>query len=386
MAIKFLKEAISTARLSPGPDVIPSSQETKKFAEMYVDYKVNGAKAQYNHLPWNFVRVTKDSAKKMHRFILGVIVGWSDLTTPLSQALLKDGYTKDEIKACLSYVASLANFNWIIEELNNNIKSASATYGSISGGPNTTEALEEDIEKHDELNPKLFDGDKLKPEVREKMLAIVDEFTAGLEEKQIGLEIEDILFLGSNASYNYTKDSDIDLHIVVNAEKLDCSKEIADALYGAFRTIFNKNIEIDFYGIPVELYVEFTDSNRVSNGIYSVQNDEWIKEPVAQDIPEVDMDAFKADYETWEAKCKDIKENAKNESSVTSQDIETLINDIYEQRKQGLTEGEYSIGNLIFKELRNVGLLDELKELKNEVRGKELSLKESVRKRISFKK
>ena len=70
---------------------------------------------------------------------------------------------------------------------------------------------------------------------------------------------------------------------------------------------------------------------------------------------------------------------------MTSQDIETLINDIYEQRKQGLTEGEYSIGNLIFKELRNVGLLDELKELKNEVTGKELSLKESVRKRISFK-
>lgn len=385
MAIKFLKEAINTAKLSPGPDVIPSSQETKKFAEMYVDYLLNGSKAQYNHLPWNFVRVTKDSAKKMHRFILGVIAGWSDLTTPLSQALLKDGYTKDEVKACLSYVVSLANFNWIVEELNNNIKSASATYGSVSSGPNTTEALEEDIEKHDELNPKLFDGDKLKPEVQEKMLAIVDEFISVLEEKQITLEIEDILFLGSNASYNYTKDSDIDLHIIANADSLDCPKEITDALYGAFRTIFNKNLEIDFYGIPVELYVEFSDSARVSNGIYSVLNDEWIKEPEQQDIPEIDMDAFKAEYDIWEAKCKDLKEKAKKDTSVTSEDIETLINEIYEQRKQGLTEGEYSIGNLIFKELRNVGLLDELKDLKNEVKGKELSLKESVRKRIKFK-
>jgi predicted nucleotidyltransferase len=304
----------------------------------------------------------------------------------LRDRLYEVGYAKDELREVINFYIAHPKFNticdWVDEERNPDIELAAKKFLENL----EPAALAEDIEKHEELNPKLFEDNKLKPEVREKMLAIVDEFTAGLEEKQIGLEVEDILFLGSNASYNYTKDSDIDLHIVVNAEKLDCSKEIADALYGAFRTIFNKNIEIDFYGIPVELYVEFTDSNRVSNGIYSVQNDEWIKEPVAQDIPEIDMDAFKAEYDVWEAKCKDIKENAKKGTSVTSQDIETLINDIYEQRKQGLTEGEYSIGNLIFKELRNVGLLDELKELKNEVRGKELSLKESVRKRISFKK
>jgi hypothetical protein len=66
---------------------------------------------------------------------------------------------------------------------------------------------------------------------------------------------------------------------------------------------------------------------------------------------------------------------------VTSNDVTALIAEIYEQRKTGLAESEYSIGNLIFKELRNVGLLDELKELKNELRGKELSLKESLKRR-----
>lgn len=29
-----------------------------------------------------------------------------------------------------------------------------------------------------------------------------------------------------------------------------------------------------------------------SNGVYSVMNDTWIKEPIAEDIPEVDKEAF----------------------------------------------------------------------------------------------
>ena len=52
-----------------------------------------------------------------------------------------------------------------------------------------------------------------------------------------------------------------------------------------------------------------------------------------------------------------------------------LITDIYEQRKEGLaTGGEYSLQNLIFKEFRNRGYLDNLKELKDYIIGQELSL------------
>ena len=374
----------------PNEEMIPSHDDVVKFMWRLNSYlkcmAITKEKPSHTCTPWGYRYSTKDLRKVFKTFLLAVHTHWTSMAEALRDKLYEVGYSKEDLRKVINYYTSHAKFNsiceWVDEDRDPTVEAAGKKFlESVKPAE-----LEEDIEKHEELNPKLFDDNKLKPEVKEKMLAIVDEFTAGLAEKQIGLEIEDILFLGSNASYNYTKDSDIDLHIVVSADKLECSKEIADALYGAFRTIFNKNIEIDFYGIPVELYVEFTDSNRVSNGIYSVQNDEWIKEPVAQDIPEVDMDAFKAEYDVWEVKCKDIKEDAKKGTSVTSQDIETLINDIYEQRKQGLTEGEYSIGNLIFKELRNVGLLDELKELKNEVRGKELSLKESVRKRISFKK
>ena len=39
-----------------------------------------------------------------------------------------------------------------------------------------------------------------------------------------------------------------------------------------------------------------------------------------------------------------------------------------------MVDGEFGKGNLIFKAIRNDGLLDELKEKRNEIKSKELSL------------
>jgi len=66
-----------------------------------------------------------------------------------------------------------------------------------------------------------------------------------------------------------------------------------------------------------------------------------------------------------------------NEKVETSQlnEIDKFLEDIYELRKDGLQKtGEYGIENLTFKELRNKGYLDNLKDLKNKLIGKELSL------------
>ena len=62
----------------------------------------------------------------------------------------------------------------------------------------------------DELNPKVWDGDKMKPEVRKALLKIADDYFEGLE---LGSEvdIEDITMTGSLANYNWSKYSDVDL-------------------------------------------------------------------------------------------------------------------------------------------------------------------------------
>jgi hypothetical protein len=236
------------------------------------------------------------------------------------------------------------------------------------------ESLIETIEKHAELNPKLFDGNKLKPEVRQKILEIVDEFVDDLTSDEVDFNIEDIILIGSNVSYNYTKDSDLDIHLVANTKSLNCPDNIINALYSAYRSLFNRKFDIDFYGIPVEIYVETEDSARVSNGVYSVKDNDWIKEPELTDIPELDQEAFDKLYQEWEAKCKDLIKEIEACNLEDEADIVTMIEEIYELRKSGISEGEYSIQNLVFKELRNNKFLDDLKEYKDELIAKRLSL------------
>lgn len=119
------------------------------------------------------------------------------------------------------------------------------------------EGLEEDIEKHDTLNPLLFDeNDELKPDIKEAIIKIVNQFIEDLSAGGVKFSLKDIILVGSNVSYNYTKDSDLDIHIIVDSESIDCNPEVYILLYGAYRSLFNKNYEINIKGIPVEIYVE----------------------------------------------------------------------------------------------------------------------------------
>ena len=112
-----------------------------------------------------------------------------------------------------------------------------------------------------------------------------------------------------------------------------------------------------------------------SNGVYSVLKDEWVKEPVQTDIPDIDYGAFEEQFKVWEDRYFDLVEDEGSSNEKKIEDIENLIEDIYEVRKESIAkDGEYSIGNLLFKEFRNLGYLDNLKDLKNIYKSKELSL------------
>jgi len=232
-----------------------------------------------------------------------------------------------------------------------------------------TADLDEDIEKHSELNQKLFDGKKLKPEVIEKINQIVDLFLADLKEDGIKIDVEDIILVGSNVSYNYTKDSDLDIHIVANISNLHCPDNLYPLLYGAYKSLFNKKLDIDFYGIPVEIYVETDRTPLRSNGIYSVKDNNWIKFPKQEDIPDIDEAEIEKLLEPFEKRYNKIIKNPSIDA------INKWITDIYDLRQKGMAnDGEYSTENLVFKSARNKGYLDELKDLKNKELSKELSL------------
>ena len=215
----------------------------------------------------------------------------------------------------------------------------------------------------DELNPVLWSDNKLRPEIKEKIMELVNEFQSTLD---IPLTILDINIVGSNASYNYTDKSDVDVHIVTNFEEYGYPKEFIEAAMNSFKTNFNNKYDVNYGGYNVEIYVEDVKSSPNSNGIYSVVRDEWIKEPVKLQPVDVDLEP---EYSLFVDRINEILNNG------TEEDIIRVIDDLYLLRRNSLVmDGEFGKGNLIFKTIRNDGLLDELKERKVELASKELSV------------
>ena len=231
--------------------------------------------------------------------------------------------------------------------------------------------LKESIEVHDTLNPLLWDSNNnIKPEIAEALQAIALQYIDDSEFLKES-DIIDIELLGSNASFNYTRHSDIDLHIVVNMDTISSDPALVQIACNAEKSIFNKAYNITVKGIDVELYVEDVNAGTASNGIFSLTKNEWVKFPVKIDIPDITNNPdYNVLLDEWVKAAKDILNNSSSSSEITR-----FINEIYNLRRLSImTEGEYGIGNLVFKEVRNRGLLQQLKDMLNLMSSRELSL------------
>lgn len=226
--------------------------------------------------------------------------------------------------------------------------------------------LHEDFQIHDTLNPKLFDinTNMLLPDVRKKIVDIVAEFESYI---QVPIEIADIQLVGSNVSYNYTETSDLDVHIIANFELVSCDVGVLQSLYDAKKSAFNKNLDIKIHGIEVELYVQDIQSGVTSNGIYSVCDNKWVKEP--KPIKSITKHNVEKELEKWQAKIAQVLEENNYE------EISNTINLLYLIRHNSIaTDGEYGKGNTLFKEIRSAGLLQQLKDALDKALSKKLSL------------
>lgn len=68
-----------------------------------------------------------------------------------------------------------------------------------------------------------------------------------------------------------------------------------------------------------------------SNGIYSVMNSAWIKEPVKEDIPEVDHEAFEKLFKEWEDKYFDLINKVGGESTIDEPEDDVLVEDLEDE-------------------------------------------------------
>ena len=70
-----------------------------------------------------------------------------------------------------------------------------------------------EYETQSELNPKLWTDGVFNKKLRLQLLKIARAFYKFLG---VDVEVKDVTLTGSNANYNWTKHSDIDLHLIIN--------------------------------------------------------------------------------------------------------------------------------------------------------------------------
>jgi hypothetical protein len=133
--------------------------------------------------------------------------------------------------------------------------------------------LADAVKFHDRLNPRLWDSaEHLHPQVKERLLQVARDFQEFLGVPD--LDVKDITVSGSNAAYNYTDGSDIDLHIVVEIPNV-VHDEVYRELFNAKKYQYNEQHNIRIGGADVELYAQPSDQEHHSQGIYSLLRNAW---------------------------------------------------------------------------------------------------------------
>ena len=232
--------------------------------------------------------------------------------------------------------------------------------------------IEDAINFHDEYNPLLFDGDKLKPVIKRQLDIITNDFIEymGIPD----LAVEDVIITGSNVAYTYTPHSDIDLHLLVDFAKLPNS-DVYKELFNAKKSLYNDTYEITIRDIPVELYVQDTAQAHTSLGEYSLYKDEFTRIPTKKRA-NLDEISAEAKFERLEELCieglktKDLDK------------VNEVLSIIKRYRQAGLdNKGEFGPENLAFKAIRSKGYFQALFDLRNKLRAQQLSIEEELLRR-----
>lgn len=224
------------------------------------------------------------------------------------------------------------------------------------------------LQYHKKLNPKLFDGEVLKPDVRHILLK---NAFAWMDFASIPKSfVKDIIFTGGNAQYNYTKYSDIDVHIVYDRKLFRLNDKLLDDHFKDKKTLWTLTTHIKVKGYSVEMYAQDSNDNLVAAGVYSLLNNHWVKKPVKGSYDFKHDDALNSKVKSYIDMIDDM---IKTKSPV--KEFKKIKDKLKDMRKSALMTGdEFSFDNLVFKSLRNSGVLDRMNKYLQSYKDKELSL------------
>lgn len=220
---------------------------------------------------------------------------------------------------------------------------------------------------HTELNPVLWEKERLRPAISSKLLGFAHAWAAFA--KIPPNLIDDILLVGGSAGYNYTDKSDLDVHLLLDRNKLG-KRDLVDELLQTKKNLWGLQHQVMIAGLPVEGYAQdHTEGHPKSQGIYSIQHDKWVTKPELPPIMDTNSNAFKSKVQSYIDRIDHlIKTNA------TLDKFKALKDRLKDMRSAGLQRGgEYDESNIVFKELRNSGVLDRMTSYVRTLEDKNLS-------------
>ena len=233
----------------------------------------------------------------------------------------------------------------------------------------------------DSLNKDIWSANGIKPRIRWRLLQIAEDFWDSVEIKFT--EPIDVIITGSIANYNWSSFSDIDLHLVVDFTKIDERKDFIKSFMDAKKNIWNDmHDELTLAGFNVELYVQDLSDTIDATGIYSLYKNKWLRKPsrsvfLTKDVDDDDVRKMAANLIN---SIDELEDQYLSEMDVDDlQNISVRVNELYDKirdiRKRYLDkDGEFSLGDKVYKVLRRSGYLEKLIDLKAKTYDKMMSL------------
>jgi len=220
------------------------------------------------------------------------------------------------------------------------------------------------------LCPELWDEySHLDPRSRVNLLRMAYDF---YEHTNFKAPIIDIYLMGSIANYNWSPQSDVDVHIIVDFNQLQIPLDTAEEAMKSESALWNDQHNVIIKGHKAEMNIQ--NSNEVKphvTGIYSLVKDQWIRNPVVKNDIQVDKVSIQSKYSGLKTYIDtSINSGNREEMKKAKKYIDAF-------RQYGLdTVGELSIENIIFKILRSRGLIKRLKDSIVAIYDKEMTVAE----------
>jgi hypothetical protein len=235
------------------------------------------------------------------------------------------------------------------------------------------EKIVKSFEPKDSLSDQIFEGldgkFSMRDDIRKRLIEISNDF---IESFGVEFFIHDVTLTGSLSNYNWSRYSDVDLHIIIDFDETEYPMNLVKEFFDAKERVWNEKHDIKIKGFDVEVYVQDLKQEHVSSGVYSILHNKWIIEP-EMNKPNIDDRMILQKGEHY-AKQIDSLIKKSNKTNIL-QMIDDLRKKIKTFRQSGLEQGgEYSYENLTFKLLRRNGYIGKLIKLKKDITDKKLSI------------